>query len=242
LVQDQRKMKEQVDLAERDLRTAIEINPSQARALYILSTIAYVHQDVPEANNLAQRAYEADAYLTAAPAILFELYVTSYDLGAFSPAQKWCDLLKKRFPQNPNVGRCQLWIMTTKSASKDPDEAWRRASDYVRLAPPQLKEYTRREAQIVVAEVLNRAGMPDSARHVLLRARTSDPAIDPRGELVGYEAFVRAQLGDKQEAVNLLQQYLTDHPEHRGGFSKANPWWWQPIQNDPRFRRLIATS
>jgi serine/threonine-protein kinase len=242
LVQDQRKIKEQVDLAEKDLRAAIEINPSQARALYILSTIAYVHQDVPEANNLAQRAYEADAYLTSAPAILFELYVTSYDLGAFSPAQKWCDLLKKRFPQNPNVGRCQLWIMTTKSASKDPDEAWRRASEYVRLAPPQLKEYTRREAQIVVAEVLNRAGLPDSARRVLLRARTSDPAIDPRGELVGYEAFVRAQLGDKQEAVDLLQKYLTDHPEHRGGFSKANPWWWQPIQDDPRFKRLIATG
>jgi serine/threonine protein kinase/tetratricopeptide (TPR) repeat protein len=242
LVPDQRKMKEQVDLAEKDLRAAIEINPSQARALYILSTIAYVHQDVPEANNLAQRAYEADAYLTAAPAILFELYVTSYDLGAFSPAQKWCDLLKKRFPDNPNGGRCQLWIMTTKSGSKDPDEAWRRASEYVRLAPPQLKEYTRREAQIVVAQVLNRAGLPDSARHVLVRARTSDPAIDPRGELVGYEAFVRAQLGDKQEAVDLLQKYLTDHPEHRGGFSKANPWWWQPIQDDPRFRRLIATG
>ena len=33
-----------------------------------------MHQDVPEANNLAQRAYEADAYLTAAPAILLELY------------------------------------------------------------------------------------------------------------------------------------------------------------------------
>jgi serine/threonine-protein kinase len=242
LVPDQRAIKDQVDLAEKDLRAAIEINPSQARALYILSTIAYVHQDVPQANNLAQRAYEADAYLTAAPAILFELYVTSYDLGAFSPAQKWCDLLKKRFPQNPNVGRCQLWIMTTKGASKDPDEAWRRASEYVRLAPPQLKEYTKREAQIVVAEVLNRAGLPDSARRVLVRAKTSDPAIDPRGELMGYEAFVRAQLGDKQEAVDLLQKYLTDHPEHRGGFSKANPWWWQPIQDDPRFKRLIATG
>ena len=242
LVPDQRGIKDQVDLAEKDLRAAIEINPSQARALYILSTIAYVHQDVPQANNLAQRAYEADAYLTAAPAILFELYVTSYDLGAFSPAQKWCDLLKKRFPQNPNVGRCQLWIMTTKGASKDPDEAWRRASEYVRLAPPQLKEYTKREAQIVVAEVLNRAGLQDSARHVLARAKTSDPAIDPRGELMGYEAFVRAQLGDKQDAVDLLQKYLTDHPEHRGGFSKANPWWWQPIQDDPRFKRLIATG
>ncbi|HJQ11599.1 MAG TPA: protein kinase [Gemmatimonadaceae bacterium] len=242
LVQDQHKMKDEVALAEKDLRAAIEINPAQARALYILSTIAYVHQDVPEANNLAQRAYEADAYLTAAPAILFELYVTSYDLGAFAPAQRWCDLLKKRFPQNPNVGRCQLWIMTTKSASKDPDEAWRRAAEYVRLAPPQLKEYTRREAQIVVAQVLNRAGLPDSARRVLRRARTDDPAIDPRGELLGYEAFVRAQLGDKKDAVDLLQKYLTDHPEHRGGFSRANPWWWQPIQDDPRFKRLIATG
>ena len=242
LVQDQHKMKDQVQRAENDLRAAIEINPEQARALYILSTIAYVHQDVPQANNLAQRAYDADAYLTSAPNILFELYVTSYDLGAFSPAQKWCDLFKKRFPENPNVGRCQLWIMTTKVASKDPSEAWRRAAEYVRLAPPQLKEYTKREAQIVVAQVLNRAGMPDSARHVLQRARTNDPAIDPRGELLGYEAFVRAQLGDKKEAVDLLQKYLTDHPEHRGGFSKANSWWWQPIQDDPRYRSLIATG
>jgi tetratricopeptide (TPR) repeat protein len=231
-----------VQLAENDLRQAIAINPSQGRALYILSTIAYVHQDVPEANNLAQRAYEADAYLTAAPAILLELYITSYDLGAFAPAQKWCDRLKLRFPQNPNAGRCQLWIMTTRIASKDPDEAWRRAAEYVRLAPAQQKEYTKREAQIVVAQVLNRAGMPDSARRVLVRARTNDPAIDPRGELVGYEAFVRAQLGDKKEAVDLLQKYLTEHPEHRGGFAKANAWWWQPIQNDPRFKNLIATG
>jgi tetratricopeptide (TPR) repeat protein len=241
-VQDQHKMQDVVGLAEKDLRAAIAINPSQARALYILSTIAYVHQDVPEANNLAQRAYEADAYLTAAPAILFELYVTSYDLGAFLPAQKWCDLLKQRFPKNPNVGRCQLWIMTTKVASKDPGEAWRRAAEYERLAPPQLKEYTKREAEIVVAQVLNRAGMPDSARRVLVRARPNDPAVDPRGELIGYEAFVRAQLGDKKDAVDLLQKYLADHPEHRGGFSRANAWWWQPIQDDPRFRSLIATG
>jgi len=241
-VQDQHKINDHVELSEKDLRAAIAANPTQARALYILSTIAYLHQDVPEANNLAQRAYEADAYLSAAPAILMELYFTSYDLGAFSPAQKWCDLLKQRFPQNPNAARCQLWIMTTKVASKDPNEAWRRAADYVRAGPPQQKEYLRREGEIVVAQVLNRAGLPDSARRVLMRAKTSDPKIDPRGELVGYEAFVRAQLGDKKEAIELVQKYLTDHPEHRGGFSRANAWWWQPIQDDPRFKTLIATG
>jgi len=29
---------------------------------------------------------------------------------------------------------------------------------------------------------------------------------------MGYEAVVRTMLGDKKEAVDLLQQYLTDHP------------------------------
>jgi len=57
---------------------------------------------------------------------------------------------------------------------------------------------------------------------------------------MGYEAFVRAQLGDKKEAVDLLQRYLTDHPEHRGGFAKVNAWWWRDLQNDARFQSLIA--
>jgi hypothetical protein len=197
---------------------------------------------VPESNNLAQRAYEADAYLTAAPDILWRLYVTSYDLGAFPAAQQWCDVLERRFPQNANAARCELWIMTAKGTSHDPQEAWRRAAEYVRVVPPQQREYTRREAQIVVAQVMNRNNQQDSANKLLRSARTDDRSIDPRGELIGYEAFVRAQMGQKKEAVDLLQRYLTDHPEHRAGFSRANPWWWAPLQDDPRFKNLIATG
>ncbi|HEX6627216.1 MAG TPA: serine/threonine-protein kinase, partial [Gemmatimonadaceae bacterium] len=48
-VQDQRKIKDVLQLAENDLRAAIEINPTQARALYVLSSLSYVHGDVPEA-------------------------------------------------------------------------------------------------------------------------------------------------------------------------------------------------
>jgi hypothetical protein len=114
------------------------------------------------------------------------------------------------------------------------------------VASPQQKEYYHREAQIVVADVLGRAGevlkrseLGDSARRVLVRAR-ADRTIDPRGELMGYEAFVRAQIGDKKEAVDLLQRYLTDHPEHRAGFAKARQWWWEGLQEDPRFKTLVA--
>jgi hypothetical protein len=66
---------------------------------------------------------------------------------------------------------------------------------------------------------------------------------------MGYEAFVRAQLGennpstrekDNKEAVDLLQLYLTEHSEHRRGFAKMNQWWWRGLQDDPRFKALIA--
>ncbi|MGZ3333091.1 MAG: protein kinase domain-containing protein [Gemmatimonadaceae bacterium] len=250
-VEDQRKVDDLVRLGEQDLRAAIAVNPTQAGALSVLSFIQYLKHDAVESHNLAQRAYEADAYLTAAPAILWRLYVTSYDLESFVNAQKWCDEETLRFPHHFLSARCQLWIMTAKGIRPDPDQAWRRAAAYALAAPPLQREYYRREGQIVVADVLGRAALADSARRtvladsarrVLVRARTTDRTIDPRGELMGYEAFVRAQLGDKKEAVDLLQRYLTDHPEHRGGFAKVNAWWWRDLQSDPRFRSLIATG
>ena len=239
--QDQRKVDERVRLAEPDLQTAIRLDPTQANALFALSQIQYVKYDMVESHNLAQRAYEADAYLAAAPDILWRLYVTSYDLEQPVPAQKWCDTFNSRFPRHVLAGRCRLWIMTIQGITADPTEAWRRAAEFEKLVPAPRREYATHEAQIVVASVLARAGLADSARKVLVAAR-ADRTIDPRGELIGYEAFVRGQLGDKKEAVDLLQKYLTDHPEHRVGFSKGNQWWWRPIRDDPRFRSLIAAD
>jgi hypothetical protein len=76
---------------------------------------------------------------------------------------------------------------------------------------------------------------------VLGRAR-ADRTIDPSGELIGYEAVARTMLGDKKEAVRLLQTYLTDHPEHRRGFAKLNAWWWRDLQSDQRFQTLVAAG
>lgn len=247
-VSDQREIDDRMSQAEKDLRAAVAVNPTQAGALNILSIILQQHQDIVEAHALAQRAYEADAYLTVAPDILWRLYVTSYDLEQFVNAKKWCDEETKRFPQHLLAAKCQLWIMTAKGVRPDPAEAWRLAANYEKAAPPQQREYYRREGQIVVADVLGRAGLADSARRVLVRAR-ADRTVDPRGELMGYEAFVRAQLGennpstrekDNKEAVDLLQLYLTEHSEHRRGFAKMNQWWWRGLQDDPRFKALIA--
>jgi len=241
LVNDKRKIDDLLRAAEKDLRAAIKINPSQAGALNVLSAIAHQKQDQIEANNLAQRAYEADAYLKSAPEILWRLYATSYDLEQFPNAEKWCDESARRFPKYLGSARCQLWIMTAKGVRTKPAEAWQRAADYEAAVPPREREFYRREGQIVVAAALGRAGLADSARRVLVRAR-ADRTIDPSGELIGYEAVVRTMLGDKKEAVDLLQTYLTDHPEHRRGFAKLNAWWWRDLQSDERFQTLVAAG
>jgi TolB-like protein/tRNA A-37 threonylcarbamoyl transferase component Bud32 len=225
--------------AEADLRAATALEPSQAGAWNMLSVLNYAKPNVSEANSAARRAYEADAYLSNAPAILWRLYVTAYDLEQFQDAIHWCDVGRQRFPKDPQFVNCQLWMFTTKARKPDPDEAWRLAAEYERLLPEQEREYGRREAQIVVAAALARAGLADSARRVLVSAR-ANPDIDPRGELIGYEAVVRVQMGDKEEAVSLIQRYLAAHPEHRGGFTKVNAWWWRDLQSDPRFRAMVG--
>ncbi len=239
LLDDDKQRDEAIRVAERDLRAAVAVNPTQAVALNVLSWIQYQKQDVPESHILARKAYEADAFLTSAPDILWRLFATSYDQGQFANAERWCDESTRRFPQNLPTARCRLLMMTTTAVRPEPDEAWRRAEQLEKAGPPQQREYLRREGQIMAAGALARAGLADSAKRVLLRAR-ADRIVDPRGELIGYEAFVRTLLGEKKLAVDLLQKYLTDHPEHRRGFAKVNAWWWRDLQSEPGFKTLIA--
>jgi len=106
---------------------------------------------------------------------------------------------------------------------------------------PERVARFRREAQILVGVVLGRAKLADSANHLLIASRAG-ASIDPRGELIGLEAVARTLLGERDEAISLLEQYLTNHPDHRAGFAKINTWWWRDLQQEPRFKTLIATA
>ena len=46
-------------------------------------------------------------------------------------------------------------------------------------------------------------------------------------------------MGDKDEALSLLEGYLREFPEHREGFRQLNAWWWQDISNEPRYLTLV---
>jgi hypothetical protein len=54
------------------------------------------------------------------------------------------------------------------------------------------------------------------------------------------EAAVRVMLGDHDEAVRLLKDYLTVNPHHRRGFANRTAPWWRDLQDNPKFKALIA--
>jgi serine/threonine-protein kinase len=227
--------------AEEDLRQATTIDPSLASAWNVLSSLLYQKFNRVESNLAARRAYEEDAYLAAAPDIIWRLYATSYDLEQFVDASQWCDVGGKRYPADPRYVSCRLWLMTTNVRPPDVAEAWRLLGELQKLSPKSTWEMKRRETEMLIAVPIARAGLRDSARRVIVRARAT-PELDPRSDLVGFEVIVRTLIGDKDEALRILKVYLTSHPEHRAGYARAHTWWYRPLQDDPRFRAMVGTG
>ena len=242
LTRDARDAENTLQNAEQDLLKAVEINPAQAAAWATLSSLYYRVPNPQKANQAAREAYKADAFLTNASEILKRLFWTSHDTEAYPDAQQWCSEGRRRFPLDPFFTECQLWMFTTKAVRPDPDSAWRLVLALKKVTPDPSWPYEQRYGEILVAGALARASLSDSARRVLLRAREGATEVDPRKELVGTEAVVRAILRDYDETVRLIEDYLVVNPEHRKGFANyTGPWWRDPqLQNNRKFKALIA--
>jgi TolB-like protein len=231
------------DRAKADLEEATRIDSRLADAWNLLSVILSEEPDLVGANLAARRALEADEFYQAASDVLRHLYATSYDLENMRDAVRYCDQGRARFPDDPSFRECRLWLLSApypQAPAPDPDEAWTDLEDYLALVPPRLQEFERLKGSILVAGVLARAELRDSAEAVLSRSR-STPAVDPEMELLGLEALVRLHnLGQQDQALSLLRTYLTANPEHREGWQWTAHWWWRPLQADPQFRALVG--
>lgn len=223
--------------AEADLRRSIEVNPDQAGAWAILSHLLLNKAETSEAKMAASRAYQADAYLRSADTILWRLYTTSYDLEDQPEAKHWCEELGRRFPDHPRYVECQLFQMTMHNAEPDVDKAWELADDMVQLRPAPEVEFSRRWAHLAVAAVLARADLADSARAVAYRSR-GDASVDPTRDLAYLEAFVRTLVGDHDEAITLLGQFVAAVGAER---SDIEFWWFSGLRGEPRYQALLAT-
>ena len=241
LATDPKEAAELLRLAEEDLRAAVKAAPHRASAWSVLSSLFANKADPIEAAMAARRAYEEDAYLSAAPDIVWRLYSSAYDNEQSVQAKHWCTEGQRRFPSNPRFVQCRLWLLTMPGTRANIDSAWQLVEDLRRVTPEREWGFAGREAPMLVAAGLARGGLRDSARHVLVRSR-GDGAVDPTRDLLIDEALVRVVLGDKDEALRLLKMYLVANPEHRAGMAETQSWWWRDLKSDPRYQEMVGSG
>jgi hypothetical protein len=94
---------------------------------------------------------------------------------------------------------------------------------------------------MVVAAILARAGLKDSARHLARQAR-GNGELDPTRDLMMIDAFVQNLIGDKEEALRSLKVYLAANPERRANIAEDPGWWFRSLQEDPRFKELVGVK
>jgi hypothetical protein len=244
LVDGERARHAALDSAEADLVASTRRDPKNASAWTTLSHLYSVKPDFAQAKLAALNAYQEDAYLSRASDILDRLYQSSYLTETFVDARRWCVEGYRRFPRDPRFLECQIWLLTLDKVAPtpDPDSAWRLLDSLESRLPRDGAAFQRRRARIPVAIVLGRAGLGDSAKRVLTRNRDDSGTIDKQGDLLSFEAYARLTFGDRDGALQLLERYVTAHPDHREGWRKDSAWWWRTLERDPRFERMMAGS
>ncbi len=229
--------------ATEDLEAAVAAEPSLTRAWMALNNVYYDKEDATAAMMAARRAYEEDAYLRNADGILIDLFWGSMDLEQFGQSRRWCAEGVRRFPRVFDIVECQLWQMATPALPADPEQAWQLYATLDTLAPEASRPYLMTKWQIVVGGVLARAGLTDSARSVLERARASiTHESDPTQDLASVEAYMRGLLGDYDEAIDLLKLYVASNPGHAFAEAAGTLWWWRDLRAQPRFREVTGSD
>jgi len=225
--------------AERDLRAAAQ-NPSrvQARAWGMLSAALQLQGNMEQALDAAERAYAADAYLANAPEIVFRLFYASFQLERYADALNWCATGRRRFPSDWLFLQCQLTLQVS-SPDMRPSvaAAWRVVGDIPSIEPLQTRSWAEPRLRMMVAGVIARAGLGDSAEHVIQAARSAAP---DDAELLYLEALARVRLSQPDSAVQLLTNLLRGAPDFR-------PYLRRDVQlralgSYPAFRRLVGPS
>ena len=215
-------------------------NPRRADDLSLLSHLEARKSDMAQAKVYAQQAYDADPYLADVNDIMWRLYSVSLDLEDQAEATRWCRIGSQRFPDDPSFTECQISLYALKGMKPDVPRLWKILDQNVQQYPPNARDYRRRRGSLLVAMALANAGLKDSARAVALRARAG-PDVDPNRELVYLEMLLRNLLGDRQEALSLLAQYVAVNPQDRVTIADDHTWWLRGLRDDPKFLALVGS-
>jgi serine/threonine-protein kinase len=231
-----------LDQAEADLRAATTASPLQAAAWNALSYVLNSKNKFSDAKLAAQRAYDSDPYLKDADRTVWRLFQNSVAMGNRTESEKWCAFGRQRFPTSFRFTECRLWLYQLPGQKVSADSVWATYREFIDRVPASAQAYSQLKGGMLASLALLRAGVsPDSARAVASRSR-GDSQLDPSSSLVLYEAYFRAQVGDKQDAIKLLSRFFANNPPQQAFAKDDDSWWWEPIRNDPAYKALVGET
>jgi DNA-binding SARP family transcriptional activator/TolB-like protein/tRNA A-37 threonylcarbamoyl transferase component Bud32 len=227
--------------AKADLRDALEARPGLARAWNVLGQLYRGEGRFVEAAQAARNAFEADAYLEDVQSVLSDLFFGALYLGRFDEARTWCRTGLGRFPSNANFAQCELTLMGWSSRGRREAElAWQQLSAIERRDSAAVLSPMWGYRRMLVASVLARSGLADSARAVMRRVHREAPDHPGSSDVTDIEAYVRLQLGERDAALRLLENYLEAIPSARPYVARSP--WYRDLHTDPRFRALVGLA
>lgn len=205
-------------IAEHNLRVAVALDAGRAEAWSLLSASLYAQADYVDAYVAANRAYKADAYLDDPQEILDGLFLNAYEIGDYSSAARWCAELGRRAAHEWLGARCTLELLAwhDRPNRRSVPLAWRIADTHDEQ--PSVDRVIRAQLHMLVATVIARNGMRDSAEAVIRDTRAHNVG-DP--ELLPLEADARIAMGERHRASMLLTEYFAAKPRDRLGVVRS---------------------
>jgi tetratricopeptide (TPR) repeat protein len=224
--------------AQADLEAAVAEDPTAARAWTILAHIRMNQSQSSLAKIAALRAYQADPYLASAQETIWRLFQSSLDLEDVGESKRWCEEGRRRFPEQYRFAECQLWLYALKD-TVDLARLPQLYQRYLELTPMNIRAFNEHYGLMLVAVAQARAGHRDSADAIARRAR-ADTTIDGTRELALLEAIMRTMLGERDEALQQLDLYLSANPQMREGYARDRTWWFRALRDDPRYQSVVG--
>jgi DNA-binding SARP family transcriptional activator/TolB-like protein len=208
--------------AERDLRGVVAADPGRAAAWSTLSQLLRLGGDLAEAELAARRGREEDAYLEVPDEGADRMYRVAFALGDYPRARHWCGEGRRQFPGDYRFHECALVLLARDPAARPlPDSAWRLLAAADRVDPPAAavaaaRPYSPVFRRMMVAAVLARAGLGDSARSVSARARRQVGGdAELRLSFLWDDAYLAAVLGERVRSAALLDSFVAGRPTLR---------------------------
>ena len=223
-----------------DLQDAVAVEPRLARSWSTLSQLLRLRGDLVAADMAAERALQEDEFIDESALIMERLYRSSFALARYEKARGWCERGHLQFSNDWRFVECSLTLLGYDAGEPPSVElAWRLHDELAQLDPSgaaieSARPYSPIYRRMAVARVLARAGLSDSARAMIARAREDvGSKADLRSSLLYDEAYVRLLLGEPSAAITLLEEYVRMKPHLRTYVGRDVQF--RRLRGDPRF-------